>query len=265
VDESTPAVEWNVACPLQKVQDEAAKRVRAFVDGVNRISATEVLDHEVIDQHGRTSRRETRKFSYVESLQEIKPGAYRLEEYRNGTTGMNVFPEHIASVGLGALVMIFHPAYRDEYEVSCEGLSRWQGSLAWQVHFRQKADRPVRLRQYTVAKQVFPVALRGRAWIASDSYQVVSLETDIVAPIPQIQLKAEHITIGYAPVKFHKDQEELWLPQKAELFLDLGGRRIRRRHHFSDYLLFSVDEDQKIAAPTVSKESETAPAARPNF
>jgi hypothetical protein len=142
---------------------------------------------------------------------------------------MDVFPEHIASFGLGALVMIFHPAYRNEYEVFCEGLSRWQGS-AWQVHFRQRADRPVRLRQYTVAKQVFPVALRGRAWIAADSYQVVSLETDIVAPIPQIQLKAEHITIDYAPVKFHKDQEELWLPQKAELFLDLGSRRIHRRH-----------------------------------
>lgn len=265
VDESMPGVESSVACPLQKVQDEAAKRVRAFVDGVNRISATEVLDHEVIDRHGRISKHETRKFSYVESLQEIKPGAYRLEEYRNGTTGMDVFPEHIGSFGLGALVMIFHPAYRNEYEVSCEGLSRWQGSLAWQVHFRQRADRPVRLRQYTVAKQVFPVALRGRAWIAADSYQVVSLETDIVAPIPQIQLKAEHITIDYAPVKFHKDQEQLWLPQTAELFLDLGSRRIHRRHHFSDYLLFSVDEDQKIAAPTESKESETAPVARPNF
>jgi hypothetical protein len=63
VDQSMPAVESSVACPLQKVQDEAAKRVRAFVDGVNRISATEVLDHEVIDQHGRTSKHETRKFS----------------------------------------------------------------------------------------------------------------------------------------------------------------------------------------------------------
>jgi hypothetical protein len=265
VDESMPAVEAGVACPLQKVQDEAAKRVHAFVDGVNRISATEVLDQEAIDERGRATKHETRKFSYVESLQEIKPGAYRLEEYRNGTTGMDVFPEHIASLGLGALVMIFHPAYRNEYEVSCEGLSRWHGSLAWQVHFRQRNDRPVRLRQYTVAKQIFPVALRGRAWIAADSYQVVSLETDIVAPIPQIQLKAEHITVEYAPVKFHKDQEELWLPQNAELFLDLGSRRIHRRHHFSDYLLFSVDEDQKIAAPTARTESDTAPAARPNF
>ena len=70
--------------------------------------------------------------------------------------------------------MIFHPAYRDEYEVTCEGLSRWHGALAWQIHFRQRPDRPVRLREYSVAKQVFPIALRGRAWIATDTYQVVS-------------------------------------------------------------------------------------------
>jgi Flp pilus assembly protein TadD len=265
VDESMPLVESGGACPLQQVQDEVAKRVRGFVDGVNRISANEALDHEVVDRYGLTTKRETRNFTYVESLQEVKPGMYRVEEYRNGTMGLDVFPERLASLGLGSLVMIFHPAYRDEYEVTCEGLSRWHGALAWQLHFRQRADKPIRLREYTVAKQVFPVALRGRAWIATDSYQVVSLETDIVAPIPQIRLKAEHISIDYAPVKFRKNNEELWLPQSAELFFDLGGRRIHRRHHFSNYMLFSVDENQKIAAPTVDAESETSPVSQPNF
>jgi tetratricopeptide (TPR) repeat protein len=265
VDESMPIVESSAACPLSQIQDEVAKRVRGFVDGVNRISATEALEHEVVDRYGLTTKRETRNFTYVESLQEVKPGLYRVEEYRNGTMGLDVFPERLASLGLGSLVMIFHPAYRDEYEVTCEGLSRWHGAPAWQIHFRQRPDKPTRLREYNVAKQVFPVALRGRAWIAADSYQVVSLETDIVAPIPQIRLKAEHLSIDYAPVKFRKGNEELWLPQSAELFFDLGGRRIHRRHHFSNYMLFSVEENQKIAAPIVKAETETSPASQPNF
>ena len=265
VDESMPIVESSAACPLSQIQDEVAKRVRGFVDGVNRISATEALEHEVVDRYGLTTKRETRNFTYVESLQEVRPGLYRVEEYRNGTMGLDVFPERLASLGLGSLVMIFHPAYRDEYEVTCEGLSRWHGAPAWQIHFRQRPDKPSRLREYNVAKQVFPVALRGRAWIATDSYQVVSLETDIVAPIPQIRLKAEHVSIDYAPVKFRKGNEELWLPQSAELFFDLGGRRIHRRHHFSNYMLFSVEENQKIAAPTVKAETERSPDSQPNF
>jgi tetratricopeptide (TPR) repeat protein len=259
VDENMPPIQSSASCPLQEVQDETAKRVRDFVDGVNRISATETLEHEVLDRFGLTTKRENRKFNYVESVQEIKPDMYRVEEYRNGTMGLDVFPERMATLGLGSLVMIFHPAYRQEYEVSCEGLSRWHGALAWQVHFRQRPDKPVRLREYSVGKQVFPVSLRGRAWIAADTYQVVSLETDIVAPIPQIRLKAEHISIDYAPVKFRKGNEELWLPQNAELFFDVGGRRIHRRHHFDDYRLFSVDEKQNISAPP--SEADLNPAA----
>ncbi len=257
VDESMPAVEPGVACPLEKIQEESGKRVHAFIDAVNRISATESLDDEVIDRFGFPARHESRNYTYVASVQEIRPNMYNVEEYRNGTMALDIFPERIATLGLTSLVMIFHPVYRDDYQVSCEGLSRWHGGLAWQVHFRQRPDKPARLRQYRVGGQLFPVALRGRAWIAVDTFQVVSLETDVLAPIPQIRLKAEHIAIEYMPVKFASHNQELWLPQSAELFFDFGGRRMHRRHHFRDYMLFSVDERHEISTPKI--EAETNP------
>jgi tetratricopeptide (TPR) repeat protein len=256
IDESMPAVEPGVACPLQTVQKEAGRRVHDYIDAVNRISATESLEDEVIDHFGFPTKRESRRYSYVASLEEIRPGMYNVEEYRNGTMGLDIFPEHIATLGLTSLVMIFHPLYREDYEVSCEGLSRWHGGLAWQVHFRQKPDKPARLREYRVGGQSFPVSLRGRAWIAVDTFQVVSLETDVVAPIPQIRLKAEHTAIEYMPVNFPSHHQELWLPRSAELFFDFGGRRMHRRHHFRDYLLFSVDEKQKISAPKIEAETD---------
>lgn len=261
IDESMPAVEPGVACPLQTVQNEAAKRVSDFIDAVNRISATESLDDETIDHFGFPARRESRKYSYVASVQEIRPGMYDVEEYRNGTMGLDIFPARIATLGLTSLVMVFHPTYRDDYEVSCEGLSRWHGGLAWQIHFHQRPDRPARIREYRIGGQTFPVSLRGRAWIAVDTFQVISLETDIVAPIPQIRLKAEHTSIEYMPVKFSADNQELWLPQSAELFFDYGGRRMHRRHHFRDYMLFSVDEKQKISAPKIDAEPDPGPAS----
>jgi tetratricopeptide (TPR) repeat protein len=259
VDESMPPVESAAGCPLQKVQDDAGKRVSEFVDAVNRIAATESLENELIDRSGLPVRRVSRNYSYVASVQQVRPGMYIMEEYRNGMMDLDLFPERIATLGLTALVMAFHPVYRDDYDVTCEGLSRWHGGLAWQVHFRQKADKPARLRSYRVNALSFPVALRGRAWIAADSFQIVSLETDIVSPIPQIQLKAEHISVEYAPVKFTSHDTQLWLPESAEIFFDYGHRRMHRRHYFRDYMLFAVDEKQQISTPKV--ESEEAPAA----
>jgi tetratricopeptide (TPR) repeat protein len=261
VDESMPAVQQGASCPLQEITDGTAKRVGAFIDGVNRISATETLDHEVIDRYGLTAKHESRRFSYVESLTEVKKGMYRVEEYRDGSMGLDVFPERLASLGLGSMVLIFHPVYRDEYDVTCEGLTHWHDRLVWQLHFRQRKDKPARMREYNLGKNVYSVGLRGRAWVAADSFQIVSIETDLVTPVPQIRLAAEHISIDYEPVQFRAKHEELWLPQNAELFFDLNGRRIHRRHHFDDYRLFSVDEHQKISAPSEAKD-DSAPTSQ---
>ena len=264
VDESMPPVESVAGCPLEKVRDEAGKRVGEFVDAVNRIAATESLENEVIDRAGLPMRRVSRNYSYVASVQQIRPGMYTMEEYRNGAMDLDLFPERVATLGLTALVMAFHSVYRDDYDVACEGLSRWHGGLAWQVHFRQRADKPPRLRSYRVNSLSFPVALRGRAWIAADSFQIVSLETDIVSPIPQIQLKAEHISVEYAPVKFVSHQTQLWLPESAEIFFDYGHRRMHRRHYFRDYMLFAVDEKQQISVPKVESDTESPSAPNDN-
>jgi tetratricopeptide (TPR) repeat protein len=263
VDESMPPVESAAGCPLQKVEDQTGQRVSEFVDAVNRIAATESLENEVIDRSGLPVRRASRNYSYVASVQQVRPGMYTMEEYRNGMMDLALFPEGVATLGLTALVMAFHPVYRDDYDVTCEGLSRWHGGLAWQVHFRQKADKPARLRSYRINGLSYPVGLRGRAWIAADSFQIVSLETDIVSPVPQIQLKAEHISVEYVPVNFTSHHTQLWLPESAEIFFDYGHRRMHRRHHFQNYMLFAVDEKQKISAPKVEADEGNPSGANP--
>ena len=251
VDDSMPAVESTAGCPLEMIQEGAGKRVSDFVDAVNRIAATESLDNDVVDRSGIPVRHTSRSYSYVASVQQIRPGMYTMEEYRNGMMDLDLFPERIATLGLTALVMVFHPIYRDDYEVTCEGLSRWHGGLAWQLHFRQKAGKPARLRSYRVNTMSYPISLRGRAWISADTFQVESLQTDLVSPVPRIQLRSEHIAVEYMPVQFASHHQQLWLPQSADIYFDYGNRRMHRRHHFRDYMLFAVDERQEISLPKV--------------
>jgi hypothetical protein len=257
VDDSMPAVESTAGCPLENIQEEAGKRVSDFVDAVNRIAATEFLDNDVVDRSGIPVRHTSRSYSYVASVQQVRPGIYTMEEYRNGMMDLDLFPERIATLGLTALVMVFHPIYRDDYEVTCEGLSRWHGGLAWQLHFRQKAGKPARLRSYRVNTMSYPISLRGRAWISADTFQVESLQTDLVSPVPRIQLRAEHIAVEYMPVQFTSHHQRLWLPQSADIYFDYGNRRMHRRHHFRDYMLFAVDEKQEISLPKIEAADDS--------
>jgi hypothetical protein len=172
-----------------------------------------------------------------------------MDESRNGSRSPEVFPARLADFGLPAIVLVFHPYFVDEYSMSCEGLGQWGGRPAWQVRFQQRPDRPARISSYVAGHRTFAKKLKGRAWIAADTYQIVHLETDLLEPIPEVLLVREHFAINYHPVRFAKDNVELWLPESAHVYMNVRGRLFRREHIFSDYLLFSVDINQKIAEP----------------
>lgn len=258
IDEKVPPVEPVAACPLEEVVERAGKRVEEFVKNVDRFTASESLKHESINKWGFAESPETRKFDYVASIQQYRPGYFSVTEYRSGSHALSDFPDGIETTGLAALALIFHPTNAENFAMSCEGLGRWNGHLAWQVHFRQRTDKPNTIRAYKFGETgpAYPVALRGRAWIAADSYQIVRLETDLVAPLPQIRLLSDHTIVDYGPVQFRKGNVEMWLPQGAELYCDWRGRRMHRRLSFSHYLLFSVDEKQKISEPKAGPEGQ---------
>ncbi|MGC1413768.1 MAG: carboxypeptidase regulatory-like domain-containing protein [Candidatus Acidiferrum sp.] len=260
VDESVPPVVAGTSCNVNDVVSKAGKRIIELVSDVDRFAATETLTHESIDKYGMPSAPEKRKFNYVASIQEVQHGFLNVEEYRStGNGGPAEFPGGVATNGLPALVLIFHPYNAVDFTMTCEGLARLSSGLAWQVHFRQRPDKPNVIKRYRIGADgpSYPVALKGRAWISSDTYQIVRLETDLVAPIKEIRLAADRADIEYGPVKFAKGDVTMWLPQRADVYYDWKGRRIHRRHSFSDYMLFAVDDKQKISTPKV----DDAPAA----
>src|SRR3974390_360808 len=141
VDERVPAAEAGATCSLDEVVEKAAKRVLELVQDGDRFTATELLTHESINKDGRASSPEKRKFAYVVSIQERRQGHLVLTEYRNGGGALNEFPGGIVTSGLPALVLIFHPYYAPNYELTCEGLARSNGGFAWGGHFRQMPHR----------------------------------------------------------------------------------------------------------------------------
>ena len=250
VDEKVPPVE-ETACSVDEVVQKAEERILEFVRNVDRFTATESLTHQSINKRGQALAPVGRKFDYVVSIHEVRQGHLGVTEYRNGGGAQTQFPSGIVTYGLPALVLIFHPYYAPNYEMTCEGLARSGGRFAWQVHFRQRPDKPNELKtyQFGINGPSYPVGLKGRAWISADSYRLVRMETDLIAPMPEIQLLAEHTEIEYGPVKFRESHVNLWLPKCAEVYLAWRGRRIHRRHSFDNYMLFMVDDQQRINKP----------------
>lgn len=249
VDENVPPVEPGAACNLEEVLEKAGKRIQEFVGNVDRFTATESLVHETVARSGNVVGTEKRKYDYVVSITEARPGYLDLQEYESSGSTPADSPGGMTTRGLPALVLIFHPYYSGTFAMKCEGLADWNGKRSWQIYFRQRGDKPNKIRAYRIGSDSYPVALKGRAWIVADSYEVLGLQTDLIYALPEIRLTAEHTAVQYGPVHFASRGIDMWLPQTAEVFTDLRGRRVHRRMSFSNYLLFSVDDKQQIMAP----------------
>jgi tetratricopeptide (TPR) repeat protein len=260
VDDSIPPADMAVSCPLTQIVQRTGQRVVEFVGNVDRFTATESMSHQTLNEFGLAVRSEKIKFNYLVSIQEIKPGVFDVQEYRNGGTSNEIFPEHVATLGTVAMVFVFHPNYAEDFDFRCEGRAHQGNQEAWQIHFSQKADRTSRLRSYRLGTQYFRVGIKGRAWISADTSQVLRMETDLVSQVPKIRLHSEHQDILYGPVPFQKKHLVLWLPLATETYLDFNGHRIHRRQDLSNYLLFWVDERQTIETPkTTEIPQESAP------
>ncbi len=70
-----------------------------------------------------------------------------------------------------------------------------------------------------------PLGLKGRAWIATDSGQVMHIETNLTEGILMIDLQEISISVDYAPVTSQSQNGDIWLPKHVVAYTDYANRR----------------------------------------
>lgn len=247
VDAAVPAVRANVACPLPEILRQASTRAGELVDNLQRFTATEQIEHTEFARSGKPRQSTNEWFNYMAEIAQGPSGAFWVEEDRMAKNRTEEPP--LSDTGTAAFALIFHPRLIGNFDIRCEGQSDFQGTLAWQLHFEERADLSRSFHQIRINRSVYQIRFKGRAWISAGDFQVLRMQTDLVNPIPRINLQVEHLDIAYSPVDFDKHRFRVWLPQSASMHISYRGHRYQRVHHFSDFRLFLVDTEQKVKEP----------------
>jgi hypothetical protein len=248
VDEVVPPTRTDVPCPLPKILHEASRQVEELAANLQRFSAREQIEHMEVPKRGHLRTMTKNTFNYVAQINQLA-GAPSVEEFRSGTAPEVTADTAVYDTGSAAFALIFHPTYIENFAMTCEGLAQLGTRPAWQVHFAQRSDRPNQFHVLRRNDGSFPLSLKGRAWIAADTYEVLRLETDLLEPLRKLRLQREHMAIEYGPVDFRKGTVRLWLPQLTDLYIDYGGHRYQRRHKFSNFELFWVESAEVVKGP----------------
>lgn len=235
-------------CDVANVLREAGAHALELTTNLENFSAEEQIQYERLDQTAIPEENDSGVFDYEFAFEQNGAGRSS-REYRTPAKGGHAFPASAQDTGQVALALIFHPHMQSDYDMSCEGLDKWKGQLAWVIRFQQRKDRPRRTLQFRTDAGSYAAMLKGRAWISMESGQVLHLETNLMQDIPPMDLRRSAISVDYAPVEIQSRKLELWLPERIEAYWEIGGRRIILYHTFSNFKVFSVDTEQNIEKP----------------
>jgi hypothetical protein len=241
VDAAIPSISDTPPCVLAEVMAYAGQRSTELVDELQNFTARETIRYRQMDEFGISLDGATALFDYAVDFT-TRSSSLAVSEARRPIGGPSFLPEDAKDAGLPALALIFHPFYQGDYDFRCEGLATWNNGPAWVVHFAQRKGRPSRTHSFRSPTATYPAALKGRAWISQDSYQVLHLEAALIKGIGLLSLKSYVVSVDFGPVHFSSRDVVEWLPRSAVTYSDFVKHRDLVEHSFTDFLLSSVQQ-----------------------
>lgn len=235
-------------CALSSVLKQAGTRANELVANLQNFTAEEKIEYQAFDRLGYLMEGGSGSFDYVVLFQQALGGLV-VQESRNPARGSRLSPAMTQDVGLPEMTLMFLPEMQGDYTMTCEATIQRNGQPSWVVHFEQRKDRPSHTLSFRGNGSVYPAKLKGRAWIAADSGDVLHMETSLMEEIPAANVRHWSLSVDYAPVQFRTRNVRIWLPQTVDAYCDFEDHRAIVYHTFTKFLLFSIQTDQQIEKP----------------
>ena len=244
---------------LDSILSAVGKNVaKAFQNFPNTVSL-EQIHQEKLRRNGKVGGAQDEKFHYL-CLAPADAWGPSFTEYRADLSGQESHPHGLQegfmlTSGFVSAALIFHPAYQAETTFRYLGRQKVNGRDTFVIAF---AQRPEKARLYGIFKSAetrMTTFSQGLAWVDSTGYQIIRLHTDLLLPLPQIELEKETTKIDFGEVHFSRIAEAFWLPQDVTVSVVWNGRYLRNEHQYSEFKLFNVEATEKIGTPKQSGQT----------
>lgn len=250
-DWAPPLVEFerpivsSAVCPLQKVLKDAGKNAERLVNDLQEFTSSEDYQTTEIQHEEDLETSVSHSFSYTAVLEKTGKHSIRTDEFRDQHLSAQQMPDRLTDFGAPALFLLFHPYLQHDFSWTCEGLGVWRRTPAWVVRFEQLPGHPDPLLTFRNSSGVFPLPLRGRAWLSESDANVEHVEAELTTPISNAGLDREQFVVDYQPETLGNRNASFWLPLNVEVYYHYRGHYLHHFHHFSNFELFWRDDQSK--------------------
>ena len=182
-------------------------------------------------------------FGYrIQSDEDPKFG-YLLNEYRtNGQNEVVMLANAGAGsphgVGFGNSWMMFQPERLKDLRFRYLGRQKIGKHETFVVAFAQIPERVGLPGQISMAGMSCRYYSQGVLWIDQSIFQIVRLQSDLLAPVPDIHLTKLRSEINFSEIRIAERNLSLWMPKEVLLSWETTEQAAMEMHKYSNYRLF---------------------------
>jgi hypothetical protein len=185
------------------------------------------------------------EFNYLLLFDHHADGATSIEELRtdlkNRTVGssMNGVAPH--GFGFAYQWLLFSPANQSEFRFRYLGQQKLDGHKTFVLGFVQIPSRVKVPGTFNWAAKQAPFFFQGIVWIDQSTFDVVRLRTDLLAPVPSVNLQELTTELHFRSVRIHGFGANLWLPSEVLIRTGQTDSIVEELHQYSAYRFFHAE------------------------
>jgi VWFA-related protein len=180
------------------------------------------------------------EYKYLITCHRTPNGTTKVEESRTSLSGQPVQIDQLSLVAYGFTYqwLLFSNANQAEFRFRYLGQQSIDGRKTFVVTFAQLPEQ-VRVPAHFVwgGKQI-PIFYQGVLWIDQSTSNVALIRTDLLEPLPSLQLERLTTELRFSSVRIHDLGEQFWLPREVQIVVRQDKAAAEEDHRYSDYHLY---------------------------
>ncbi len=249
--------------PFATVLARVEGNVEKFFRQMPNTVSLEEIHEETLNRKGEVKDFLDEKFQYLllarPERSELGLREFRIPTAAEASQSGKLKLGYMRTSGFACTSLHLHPAYRAKVNLRLLGRQMVDERRTWVIAFAQRPENALVLARFDAEGKSSPMLVQGVAWIDPENFQILRLHADLLKPPPNTHLTKQTTDIRYGEVGFKEVASTLWLPTEVTVTVHWKGRTFRNRHHYSDYMMFNVETEEKGR----SAVHPTVPADRP--
>jgi len=187
----------------------------------------------------------TRWFRYL-LLVHLQQGTPVLEEYRTDMDGNTIDDAQsphapvLTSYFISSSALIFYPQNQPACRFRYFGRQEIEGRECEVVGFAQIPDGDPAVTVLRIRDRTVGLVLQGLAWIDAANHEMLRIQTDLLAPRPDVGVRVLSTEIDFRDIHLAETPATFRLPTRVGVDIWNSGQHFRNIHEYSDFKLFRV-------------------------